>query len=199
MAVLDPLYQPGCALDEVIVSDGFPGSTSRPVDLAEHHRVLGNLNAVVDETPQKVLQTFVENLLVLCDAQSAGVSVEDLKAEPAVFRWHAVAGKLAPFLGGTMPRYFCPCGTTIARNRPTLMRGLIRHYPYAAGLNIALEEVLLVPFDVGGRTIGTVWIVAHSNDRHFGADEVKSITSLTHFVSAAVTRLEASQQLEAAS
>lgn len=195
MNTADPLFQPGCALDEVIVTDGFE-ERSRSVDVEAQRRALGNLNAVVDETPEIILQALVENVLVLCDAQSAGVSVEDLSVEPAIFRWHAVAGRLSPFLGGTMPRDFSPCGTTLSRNRPTLMRELVRYYPYARQLNIALEEVLLVPFAVGGRGVGTVWIVAHTPDRHFGPEEVNCINNLVSFASAAVTLLETRRRIE---
>lgn len=196
MNTADPLFQPGCALEEVIVTEGFDERSGRPVDIAAQRRALGSLNAVVDESPEKVLQALVDNLLGLCGAQSAGVSVEDRSVEPAVFRWHAVAGRLAPFLGGTMPRDFSPCGDTLIRNRPTLMRNLVRHYPYARQLNIALEEVLLVPFAVAGRSVGTVWIVAHTTDRHFGTEEVNCITNLISFASAAVTMLEARRRIE---
>lgn len=138
----------------------------------------------MSESPQALLQKLAETALDLCHADSAVVSV----AEGEVFRWRATAGRFAPFLGGTMPREFSPCGTVLDHNAALLMADPVRHYPYIANLTLPVRELLLVPFYRGDTPIGTVWVVSHT-DRNFDAEDERLVTSLSRFTAAAARAL----------
>jgi hypothetical protein len=58
----------------------------------------------------------VEIAVDYCDADSAGVSIEEANEKGELqFRWIAVAGSFARYLNGTTPRFYSPCGTCIDR------------------------------------------------------------------------------------
>lgn len=108
------------------------------------------------ESPDTLLQKLVETTLELSGADSAGLSLEDWQNGEDIFRWRAVAGRMSSFLGGTMPHDFSPCGVTVERCQPQFMVDPVRYYPYVAGLQMPLHEVLLVPFQRAGRAVGTL-------------------------------------------
>ena len=48
----------------------------------------------------------------------------------------------------------------------------------------------MIPFDVNGKTVGTIWIVAHDQSRRFDAEDLRVLTNLAKFAAAAYqTRL----------
>ena len=46
-------------------------------------------------------------------------------------------------------------------------------------------QFLLVPFHAAGRSVGTVWAIAHTPDRKFDAEDARLLSSLSGFASAA--------------
>lgn len=42
-----------------------------------------------------------------------------------------------------------------------------RYYPYFLAVTRPAEECLTVPFYVGGKTVGTIWAIMHSDRRKF--------------------------------
>jgi len=48
-----------------------------------------------------------------------------------------------------------------------------------------VEEVLLVPFYVEGRAVGTIWAVAHDDRRKFDTEDERVMHSLGDFASSA--------------
>lgn len=191
---------PAAAVDEVLITSELTVRPSRAPDYAAENAALTELAEAMAGSPQAVLQRLSEIALRLCDAGSAGVSLLDAQLRPPAFRWSAVAGKYAPNLNGTLPRDFSPCGTVLDRGRALLMAKPERFFPYIAALNAPVREVLLVPFAQDGVTIGTIWIVAHDDDRRFDAEDERIVTRLTKFASAAVValrRIETAERAEA--
>jgi hypothetical protein len=54
--------------------------------------------------PHRTLQKLTELAIDLRHADSAGISILEPDGRNGVFRWHAVAGRFAAHVGGTMPR-----------------------------------------------------------------------------------------------
>jgi signal transduction histidine kinase len=71
------------------------------------------------------------------------------------------------------------------RNSPLLFRHIERRYTYFQPITPAVEECLLVPFYVGGKAVGTIWVVAHDDRRKFDAEDQRYMTSLSEFTSSA--------------
>lgn len=155
---------------------------SRPARLPDHEsedRALAALAKSMSEDPRNMLQRLVETAVVLCHADTAGVSL----LEGPVFRWEAVAGVFASYRNGTMPREASPCGICINRDTTQLMYLPDRCFP-ALRAEPRFVEALLIPFHVRGTPIGTVWIVSHREDRKFDREDERIVRVLSQFASA---------------
>ena len=101
-----------------------------------------------------------------------------------------------PHIGGGTPRDFGPCGDVLDRNCTLLFRHFERRYPYLLPVIPAAEECLLVPFYVGGKTVGTIWAIMHDDRRKFDAEDERLMTTLGRFASLAYQTLECTKDLQ---
>ena len=122
-------------------------------------------------------------VLRLTLADSAGISLLDERN--GRFVWPAVAGGLFPYLGQGTPRNFGPCGTVLDRNAPVLFLHPERHFTYLDPIKPPLEEVLLIPFHVDGRPVGTIWAVIHNQESKFQPEDRRLLENLSGFASQA--------------
>lgn len=182
------------SLEEVLTTAELHRRPSRHPDYKAENEALVALAKHMSEAPETILQKLVETARELCRAGSAGVSIEETFQGEEIFRWQAISGRLEKFLGGTMPRHFSPCGTTVDIGCPQVMTDAVRYYPYIAGLQIPVREVLLVPFYRGDRAVGTIWIVSHDATGVFDAEDARLIGSLSQFAAAALDSLRAAQK-----
>jgi hypothetical protein len=108
-----------------------------------------------------------------------------LDEEQGRFIWPAVAGGLRPYIGGGTPRDFGPCGTVIDRNAPLLFLHPERYYTYLTPIAPSLEEVLLIPFHMNEKAVGTIWAVIHEPGRHFDTEDKRLLENLSVFAASA--------------
>ena len=147
----------------------------------EHESLaLGMLASELATNPRNMLQRLVEIAAGLCTADTAGLSLFD----GDVFRWEAVTGTFAAAKGGTMPRAESPCGVCIDRDATQLMHLADRAFP-ALYAEPRFVEALLIPFHNNGSPIGTVWVVSHTSDRKFDAEDERVVRVLAQFASSA--------------
>lgn len=180
--------------EEVLITDELAARSSRVPDFHVENEALLTLVKVMADSPGSILRKLVDQALAICRADSAGISLEEEHEGRPIFRWRAVAGELAPFLGGTMPRNFSPCGVAVDRRQMEVMRDPERAYPYIASLNMPVREVLLVPFFKQGRPVGTLWIVSHHRSPAFDAEDARLAGSLAQFASGAYEMLTAREE-----
>jgi GAF domain-containing protein len=168
------------SVDDVIVApEPVPYRQTR----AEKEGLLA-LSHTFAREPASAVQRLVEVAMKLTGAGSSGVSLNDMEAGQPVFRWVATAGEFRRYLHGTMPRHFSPCGTTVERGRPLVMKDPSRCYPYIESLHAPVRAALLVPFAQKGTLVGTVWVAAHEKDAAFTEEDVRVVQGLTVFSSA---------------
>ncbi|MBV9490796.1 MAG: PAS domain S-box protein, partial [Verrucomicrobia bacterium] len=175
----------GASLEEVLRTAELSRRPARPPDFEAESRALGMLAQEMAACPGNVLQKLVELVRELCGADSAGVSILEPGDESGLFRWHAAAGAFAAQLIGTMPREASPSGTVLARNTVLLFDRAERHFPALRGVQPPIFENLLVPFQLEGRPVGTLWAIAHNPERRFDAEDARLLSSLGRFASAA--------------
>jgi hypothetical protein len=84
-----------------------------------------------------------------------------------------------------MPRAFSPCGTVLDRDAAQLMSHPERHFLYFAAVTPWIEEVLLIPFYVGGKAVGTIWVIVHDHSHRFDTEDLRVMTNLGAFAAAA--------------
>ncbi|WP_437573236.1 ATP-binding protein [Sorangium sp. So ce887] len=177
-------------LEDVLATEELVRRRSRLPDHAAENRALLALAEAMAGPLENVLPALVSLLLELCRADSTGVSVlEEEKDGRAVFRWVAVAGAFAPNLGGTMPRYESPCGLVLDRDATLLFSHPARHFVAGAAVEPPVVEALTVPFHAGDTPIGTVWVLAHGEERKFDAEDARLLSSLSRFAATAVHAL----------
>jgi signal transduction histidine kinase len=172
------------SLAEIDITAQLAQRPARPPDYAAENRALVHLAHEMATHPAHILQTLVDTALALCRANTAGLSLLESDNEKAVFRWEAVAGVFADRLNHTMPRDASPCGTTIDRNAPQLMYMPERFFPALTAVP-PVVEALLIPFQVAGTPIGTLWVVAHDERRKFDREDVRLVQTLGQFAAAA--------------
>ncbi|HEY9421339.1 MAG TPA: ATP-binding protein, partial [Thermoanaerobaculia bacterium] len=194
-----PLHTPmtTVSLDEVISTAELIPRPARSPDHEAENRALVALAQEMSSSPEGILQKLVETALDLCGADSAGISLLEEEEGREIFRWHAIAGQFAPHLWGTLPRDFSPCGIVLERNAPQRMRSPERYFTNLAEASPRIIEGLLIPFAAGGPPIGTIWILAHSENLKFDAEDVRILGSLAKFAGAAYQALTSLKCLKA--
>jgi GAF domain-containing protein len=172
------------ALMDVDIKSELTHRPPRPPDYEAEHRALLHLADAMAEHPSEVLQKLIDITFEVCRADTAGLSLLETLNGEEVFRWEAVAGRYAGYRNHTMPRNASPCGTTVDRNTSQLMYMAERIFP-ALKADPPVVEALLLPFSLNGKTVGTIWVIAHDERRKFDAEDERMVTTLAKFASAA--------------
>ena len=192
---------PTASLESILCTEELHRRPSRPPDYEKENRALVKLVSTLADSPGTVLQTLAETILDITQCDSAGLSLltKDGKTPDACgtrFYWPAIAGMWNPHQGGGTPRNFGPCGDVLDQNRTLLFRHFERRYPYLLPVIPAAEECLLVPFDVAGEAVGTIWGIMHSDRRKFDAEDDRVMDALGKFASSAYQALKHVEDLE---
>jgi signal transduction histidine kinase len=172
------------ALDDVIVTSRLGARVARRPDHAAENAAYVALARALTEAPETILQRLTDVAVSLCDAGSAGISILEEEDGIPIFRWRAICGSFAPHLGGMLQAGFAPCGTTVERNAPQLFYRPERYFSALQGVVPEIVEALLLPFHLRGVPKGTIWILAHDEQRKFDQEDVRLLTNLTSFASA---------------
>ena len=178
------------SLESILCTEELQSRPSRPPNYEKENYALRGLVSALADSPSTILQTLAETVLDITQSDSAGLSLLTTDGKtPDVsgqrFYWPAIAGMWNPYVGGGTPRDFSPSGDVLDRNRTLLFRHFDRRYPYLAPISPAAEESLLVPFYVGGKAVGTIWAIAHSDRRKFDAEDNRVMSTLAEFASSA--------------
>lgn len=164
---------------------------SRPLVPREAHReaaAFQRLARVFTEPPETLLQNLVEIAVELCEADSAGVSLED-NDDPSNprFRWIAVAGSFQKYLNGTTPRHYSPCGTCLDSGRPQYYRLFQPYYDFLGVKAEPILDGLLIPWENDSMR-GTLWAVSHRSREVFNLSDYQLMRGLADFVSLALAQ-----------
>jgi PAS domain S-box-containing protein len=173
------------ALRSVLSTAELSRRPSRVPDYAVENGALIALAQEMAVHPEGILQKLAESALTLCRADSAGLSLLEESDHKSRFHWRAIAGQWAPHLNGGTPRDFGPCGSVLDYNAALLFSHPERDFPYFGAVTPCLEDALLVPFYVKGEAIGTIWVVSHEESHRFDAEDLRLMTNLGTFASAA--------------
>lgn len=184
------ILKAGAPLESILWTEELQRRPSRPPDYENETRALVALMSALADSPSTIFQTLAEAILDITQCDSAGLSLLTVDGNTPDacgnrFYWPAIAGMWNPHVGGGTPRNFGPCGDVLDQNRTLLFRHFERRYPYLLPVFPAAEECLLVPFHVGGKAVGTIWGIMHSDRRKFDAEDDRIMASLGTFASSA--------------
>jgi PAS domain S-box-containing protein len=183
-------------LDSILCTEELRRRPCRPPDYQKENRALVALASALLDSQSNILQTLAETILDVTQCDSSGLSLLTKDDGGKRFYWPAIAGMWSPHVGGGTPRDFGPCGDVLDRNRTLLFQHFERRYPYLLPVIPAAEECLLVPFYVGGKAVGTIWAIMHSDRRKFDAEDERLMSTLGQFASLAYQTVESIQDLK---
>ena len=175
----------GASLESILCTEELRQRPWRAPDHDKENRALVALaSALAAESRHTILQRLAETILQVTDSDSSGLSLLTTDDGGKRFYWPAIAGMWKPYIGGGTPRNFGPCGDVLDQNCTLLFRHFERRYPY---LTIApsAKECLLLPFYVGGKAVGTIWAIMHSDRRKFDVEDERLMNVLGQFASLA--------------
>ena len=172
-------------LRSMLSTDELRGRPSRRPDHAAENQALIALAQAMATSPEDILQRLADTALSLCRAHSAGLSLLEDGDRKSNFHWRAIAGQWTSHVNGGTPRDFGPCGTVLDQGVAMVCSHPELDFPYWASIKPVLEEGLLIPFYIKGEAVGTIWVVAHDTSRRFDAEDLRVMTSLATFASAA--------------
>ena len=199
MSTIRPETASAGSVDDVIVTQMLGLRPARLPNLAAEHSSFVSLARELVGKPEDLLQRLCEAAVELCGAGSAGVSLLERAGDEEQFRWVAMAGTYAPYVGGTTPRNFSPCGTCLDRGSAQLYYYPERYFTYFSQVEPPIVEGLVVPFSTSSRVLGTIWIVSHSEaERGFDNEDVRIMSSLADFTAAALEQMQLRREAQAA-
>jgi signal transduction histidine kinase len=182
-------------LNDVLITHKLRTRRRRKANLYQENEALRALARTLASQPEALIDSLLETALELCCAGSAGLSLfETLPDGKRIFRWVNLAGEFKPYIGGTTPAEFSPCGVTLEREAPQLFAYPEHYFQYLAGAGIPIVEGLVIPIYVGAESPGTLWIVAHDDECKFDAEDVRVLTSLAEFTAGALRVIRAYEQ-----
>jgi hypothetical protein len=174
-------------LEDVVITADLQTRPPREFDIQRENDAFRELADHLVSDPNKFLDRLVELALVLCEADTVGVSIEETDDKgQRIFRWVPMAGCLRHLLGRTTPRHFSPCGVCVDQNAPLLLEQLDRFYPYFKETPLPFIEALFLPWEVKGGPNGTLWIVAHNDRRKFDQQDVRLMGCFAAFACGAI-------------
>src|SRR5690242_3565600 len=177
------------SLDSILCTEELRRRPLRLPDYQTENRALTALASALVDSRSNVLQTLAETILDVTQCDSSGLSLLTKNDGGKRFYWPAIAGMWKPHVGGGTPRDFGPCGDVLDQNRTLLFQHFERRYPYFQPITPLVEECLLVPFYVGGRAVGTIWAIMHSDRHKFDAEDERLMSTLGQFASLAYQNL----------
>ncbi len=191
---VDSIPEAGASLESILCTEELQRRPLRPPDYEKENRALVALMSALADSPNSIFQTLAETILDITQCDSAGLSLltRDGKTPDVCgkrFYWPAIAGMWNPHVGGGTPRNFGPCGDVLDQNRTLLFKHFERRYTYFLPITPLIEECLLVPFYVGGKAVGTIWAIMHSDRRKFDVEDDRVMASLGKFASSAYQSL----------
>src|SRR5262244_2071353 len=196
---IDDLFEtsiPGASLESILCTEELHRRPSRAPDHEKENRALVALAIALADSRQTILQTLAETILQVTESDSSGVSLLTMDDGGKRFYWPAIAGMWKPHIGGGTPRDFGPCGDVLDQNRTLLFQHFERRYTYFLPVTPLIEECLLVPFYVGGKAVGTIWAIMHSDRRKFDTEDERIMSVLGQFASLAYQTLTSIEDLK---
>lgn len=170
----------GFVLRDLLADREFILRAAKPRDMNRESVALRRLSRLFAESPETVLQELVNTAVEFCGAESAGISLEE--PEDGTFRWVAVAGSFAQYLGGRTQRHHSPCGTCLDSGRAQLY---VVTKPFYDSLGVTAEPIIdgmLIPWS-NEFMRGTLWAVSHASAEAFSPEDYELLNSLADFAS----------------
>ena len=148
---------------------------------------LRELAEAVATSPTSVLGRLVVTAMRVCRSGSAGIS---LSSSSSTLYWPVIVGAWGSLCGTQATRDSIPCGVVLDRNSAQLFSRPARYFPALSFISPQIEEALVAPVHFQGEAVGTLWVLTHTTNRKFDAEDKRLILELAEFASQAYAAME---------
>jgi hypothetical protein len=148
-------------------------------DIGAQMAGLQRLSRAMLERPDTILQELVSAAVDLCEADSAGISIEkEDGSDEQFYHWIATAGDYSAFLGAILPRYPSACGLCLERGHPQHFTVSKRFFDILNVEAPLVTDGILLPWQAEG-TRGTIFVMAHGRTEAFDSNDARLMTMLS--------------------
>jgi hypothetical protein len=142
---------------------------------------LQRLSRALLERPETILQELVSAAVDLCDADSAGISIEKEDGNDQEFyHWVATAGDYSEFLNAILPRNPSACGLCLQRGYPQHFTVSQKFFDILGVKAPLVTDGILLPWKAE-ETRGTIFVMAHGRTEAFDENDARLMTMLADF------------------
>jgi hypothetical protein len=179
-------YNTGVKIEDLLRSQPFASRPVRPRSTSEQLDSLQRLSRVLVDDPERVLQELVQAAREMCNADSAGISLEATSADGVpVFHWAALTGTYESFRDATPPQAYMPCLVCINEQRPQVIHVPSRHFSKLLSVDaLPITDGLLLPWNAEGQR-ATIWVLAHERAAAFDMADYQIMQALAAFAATA--------------
>ena len=178
---------PQTNLTDIPIAEELSRRTPRSHDRKAENRALQTLARQLATSPHTLLKTLVAIAQELCGAGSVGVCLlEENASSEQIFRWEALAGAWEAAEQTNTPRTLRLSGAGFDRQTPQLYFAPEQYFTDLQQLELPIAEALVVPLQAENQPLGAIWIVSHSDDRQFDAEDLQIAIALADFAVAAL-------------
>jgi hypothetical protein len=182
----------GIHLRDLLTDEGFRQRASKAHDISKQTLAFRRLANTFGQAPHCILQELVNTAIDVCNADSAGLSLEE--PENHAFRWVAVAGSFSQYLNSHADRDESPCGKCLDSGRPQLYRVTKPFYDSMGITAKPITDGVLIPW-MSGSVNGTLWTVSHSAEEAFDREDFTILTYLAEIASAILLHQHQQRQI----
>jgi len=194
MFVADPEVN-GLEVVDIRTDAAFAARKVHDRDIVTQMQGMQRLAHAFVESPETILQELVNAAVVLCGADSAGISLEkDGRTDEDFYHWVATAGAYSGFLDASLPRYPSACGICLDRGRPQLFRVNKKFFDIMGIEAPPVTDGILLPWQVG-ETRGTIFVMAHGREEAFDSADAQIMQTLADFAAMAVRHIRQQREL----
>jgi His Kinase A (phospho-acceptor) domain len=192
---LADLADTGLEVLDLYADPGFRARSPRPRHPAKQLEGMRRLARAFVEKPETILQELVNSAVDLCEAESAGISLQgqDEKGQ-TYYRWVATAGEYQRFLNAILPSFPSACGLTIQRRKPQLFRVSHQFFDLMGVDAPVVTDGILIPWEVED-TCGTIWIMSHGKTEAFDSNDSRVMELLADFAAMAIRHEQQQKKL----
>src|SRR5277367_2264256 len=150
-------------------------------DIGTQMAGLQRLSRALLEKPHTILQELVSVAVDLCDADSAGISIEkEDGSDQEFYHWIATAGDYSGFLNAILPRYPSACGLCLERGHPQHFTVSKRFFDILGVEAPLVTDGILLPWKTE-ETRGTIFVMAHGRTEAFDENDARLMNMLADF------------------
>lgn len=184
-------------LTDVMITAECHARTWHPIGTEMELAALRHLGQFVTESPSLMLNQLTATLLVLTQADSALVMMEDPDSRFRDLEYLAVAGLMAEQEIRPAARQH-PAKLALANMQPELFHRPERVFAGMRGAQPMCEEFLAIPWLLASGLRGVVALVSHTPGKVFTSEDIRIVTELAHFARLAVDRSDLQSRKEQA-